>query len=235
MLVHTRLTLSVLLLAAIFSGCTSGEESAKAGEALTIKAENYRGSADYRADIGASLIYWSGNEVVSGKEHRGTLKLNEGTFYIKKGEMKGGQFEIDMRSLTVKDLEAGDGKERLEGHLASDDFFSIEEHPTAEFEIASITGVDSIESANAMVTGNLRIKGITKSISIPAKISINDQYVTVMSPEFTINRTDWDVNFRAGFLGTAKDKVISDLLTIRLRIKGDNPDNAPAENDQPTE
>jgi len=235
MLVHTRLTLSVLLLAAIFSGCTSGEESAKAGEALTIKAENYRGSADYRADIGASLIYWSGNEVVSGKEHRGTLKLNEGTFYIKKGEMKGGRFEIDMRSLTVKDLEAGDGKERLEGHLASDDFFSIEEHPTAEFEIASITGVDSIESANAMVTGNLRIKGITKSISIPAKISINDQYVTVMSPEFTINRTDWDVNFRAGFLGTAKDKVISDLLTIRLRIKGDNPDNAPAENDQPTE
>lgn len=235
MLVHARIALCACMFAAVLSSCSSGEESAKAGEAITIKAENYRGSADYRVDIGASLIYWSGREVVSGKEHRGTLKLNEGNFYIKKGEMKGGRFGIDMKSLTVKDLPAGDGKERLEGHLASDDFFAIEEHPTAEFEIASIKGVDTIESANALVTGNLRIKNTTKSITIPAKISINDQYVTVMSPEFTINRTEWDVNFRAGFLGTAKDKVISDLLTIRLRIKGDNPDNAPAGSDQPTE
>ena len=132
MFVYTRILLCAFLSAALLSGCTSGEESAKAGEALTIKADNYRGSADYRADIGASLIYWSGNEVVSGKEHRGTLILNEGAFYIKKGEMKGGRFEIDMKSLTVKDLAAGDGKERLEGHLASDDFFAIEEFPTEQ-------------------------------------------------------------------------------------------------------
>jgi hypothetical protein len=31
--------------------------------------------------------------------------------------------EVDMTSMTVTDLKAGQGKEKLEGHLKADDFF----------------------------------------------------------------------------------------------------------------
>lgn len=218
--------LSLLLSFASLWGCTSKEEAtAKAGKALPIQADDYRGSADYRVDMGASIIEWSGQEVVSGKTHRGTLKLNQGKFYIKKGRLTGGSFEIDMESLTVKDLKTGNGKEKLEKHLRSDDFFSIDRHPKASFAIAEVYQVDTIPNANAIVSGNLTLKGITKSISLPAKIGINDRFVTVITPEFSINRTEWEVMFRSGLLGTAKDKVISDLITLRLRVKGDNPEN----------
>ena len=41
---------------------------------------------------------------------------------------------LDMSTINCTDLE-GEWKQKLEGHLKSDDFFSVEKYPFASFEI----------------------------------------------------------------------------------------------------
>jgi hypothetical protein len=38
------------------------------------------------------------------------------------------------------------------------------------------------------------------------------------SPAFPINRTLWGVNFQSGILGTARDKMIDDMVPLMLKV-----------------
>ena len=67
-----------------------------------------------------SNIKWTGTELTS-KTHYGSLKLTQADLVIADSKVTGGEFTVDMTSLSVEDLE-GEWKERLEGHLSSDDF-----------------------------------------------------------------------------------------------------------------
>ena len=62
------------------------------------------------------------------------------------------------------------------------------------------------------------MKGKTKSVNIPVMLKINEDDLTAESATFPINRTDWGVNFRSGLLGTAKDKLINDVVTLGAGI-----------------
>jgi len=71
-------------------------------------------------NIEMSSIHWVGKKVTG--QHDGIINLISGALEINEGILVGGQFEVDMTSITVQDL-SGDYKEKLEGHLKSDDFF----------------------------------------------------------------------------------------------------------------
>ncbi|NLJ53552.1 MAG: YceI family protein [Intrasporangiaceae bacterium] len=77
--------------------------------------------------------------------------------------------------------------EQRDEHLRSNDFFGSDEHPEITFVSTSVqeTGSDSFD-----LTGDLTIKGITKSITIPF--------------EFEGAATDPFGNLRAGFEGEVK-------------------------------
>ena len=77
----------------------------------------------YNIDNTQSQITWTGREV-STSSHYGTLDFVSGTFEISNGSIVNGQFIVDMTSINNQDME-GDSKARLEGHLKSDDFFSV--------------------------------------------------------------------------------------------------------------
>jgi hypothetical protein len=53
---------------------------------------------------------------------------------------------------------------------------------------------------------------------VPAKIDITDTEVKASTPQFTIDRTQWNVMFHAGVLGTAKDDIINDQVGIQLQL-----------------
>ena len=72
--------------------------------------------------VKSGTINWTGYKVTG--QHSGTLALQSGTLNIQDGQLLGGEFVVDMNSLTVTDLE-GKGKTNLEGHLKSDDFFGV--------------------------------------------------------------------------------------------------------------
>ena len=68
----------------------------------------------------ASNIAWKGKKVLGS--HSGTIDLKEGKLTLENDEIIGGEFVMDMTTITVTDLK-GDDKAGLEGHLNSDDFF----------------------------------------------------------------------------------------------------------------
>ena len=80
-------------------------------------------NSQVQLDTQKSNIKWTGKELTT-KEHFGSLKLSKAQLDFDNESIIGGSFVVDMTTLDVQDL-TGRGKERLEGHLRSDDFFSI--------------------------------------------------------------------------------------------------------------
>ena len=54
----------------------------------------------------------------------GTIALKSSELIFKNNTLKGGSFVIDMTTIACTDL-TGEYKRKLEGHLKSDDFFSV--------------------------------------------------------------------------------------------------------------
>jgi polyisoprenoid-binding protein YceI len=100
--------------------------------------------------------------------------------------------------------------------MMSDDFFSTEKFPTSTFEI---TEVKAGESGMVNVSGNLTIKGISKNITIPAKIAKDDKGAQV-DATFSIDRTEWDIRYGSGkFFTDLGDKLINDAIDFKLALK----------------
>jgi polyisoprenoid-binding protein YceI len=214
--------LFLLTLAFAFTNCNNAPagEKAETGEAVETPAAENQATSDaaaYMVDTESSQINWIGAKLV-GDQHTGFIKLSKGQLMVENDNLVGGSFVIDMTSLTDTDMAPGEGKEDLEGHLKDTDFFEVATYPTGEFEIASVAAVEGRDDATHNITGNLTLKGITKSITIPAKVAIDNNGVTAKTPQFTIDRTQWNVMYRAGVLGTAKDKIIKDEVALQIDL-----------------
>jgi len=71
------------------------------------------------------------------------------------------------------------------------------------------------------MTGDLTIKDITRSITVPINISYAGDKILASTPAFTINRTEWNLNYRSGILGTAADKLIHDEISLVVTFEAD--------------
>ena len=177
----------------------------------------------YIVDTGSSTINWVGSKP-TGK-HTGTINLSEGAFYVAGDSVESGKFTIDMKSIAVTDLKAGDGKEDLENHLkglgkddSADHFFNTNKFPTGTFQITSITHT----MGKTMVEGNLTLKDITKSVKFPAVITVSESTVTLESESFKINRTLWGVNYSSkSVFDNLGDKYVDDDIEIKVKVKAD--------------
>ena len=65
------------------------------------------------------------------------------------------------------------------------------------------------------VTGNLELKGVTKRIKFPAKITISDGKVNAEA-KFNINRKDWGMSYGAD--ESLGDKFIRPTVHLGLNI-----------------
>ncbi len=212
------LALALFGLAACGSEAPEGEK-VEAGEAIETTDENAASGTTYMVNTEESQIDWVGSEAIGG-EHTGYINLKEGKLMVEDGNITGGSFVIDMTTITDTDLAPEDGKAKLEGHLKSDDFFNVSEHPTSTFEIVSVEAVESDTSGvSHRITGNLTMRGITKSVTIPANVSMADGKLMASTPQFTIDRTKWDVMFRASMTNTAKEKMINDLIGLKINLQ----------------
>jgi len=183
----------------------------KAAEEVVEKVDNPIGA--YKANIADSKITWIGTKL-SGSSHNGDMKITSGVFDIEDGAVKVGEFVIDMNSINCLDLEGGK-KEKLEGHLKNADFFETDKFPTAKFVI---TGSE-VKDGKTLITGNLTLKDITKSISIPATVTETDGIATIKSDAFKIDRTEFGVTYKSNSIDAAlKDKAINDLMEMSIEV-----------------
>lgn len=159
-----------------------------------------------------SNINWIGTK--PGGEHKGVLKLKDGQLNMMDDQLVGGKFVLDMTSIEVTDLE-GEKKGQLEGHLKDGDFFEVEKYPTAMFEISKIEPVEGQENVTHNITGNLTMRDITKSVTLPAKVTYQDGKLMAQTPQFTIDRTEWGIEYKSSKLG---EMAINDKMGVELKL-----------------
>lgn len=168
---------------------------------------------DYSVDTNASNIVWKGYKVTG--EHTGTVKIKSGSLQLQDGVLKGGSFEIDMNSITSTDLE-GEWKDKLVGHLKSDDFFGVANHPTAKFVITRALAQDS--KGNYKVIGNLTIKETTKEVKFFANVSTTNGKPTATG-KITVDRSEFNVKYGSGsFFDGLGDKTIYDEFDLQVNL-----------------
>jgi len=146
--------------------------------------------------------------------------------------LTGGNFVLDMTSILVSGPTGSDAgmNAKLNGHLKSPDFFDVEKNPEATFVITDIkpfTGTvkdttdprqESISQYKVTnptntVSGNLTIKGITKNISFPARITVTGNSIDAVA-KFNIDRTQWNIVYP----GKPDDLIRNDInLGIALK------------------
>ena len=154
-----------------------------------------------------SKIKWKGREI-STKTHYGSLKFIDGKISISNNEVKG-QVRVDMESLKVEDLTGG-FKNKLEGHLKSDDFFSVDKHKISMLKVISSKKMGD----NYLIDAILTIKEISHPLSF--ELSIDDNKATA---NLSFDRSKYNVRFRSGsFFENLGDKLILDDIDLEVEL-----------------
>ena len=206
-----KVLIAIVALSTILVSC-NGEKKEKVVVSEEVTVEKRQ--ALNNVDTAISVLTWIGNKPTGS--HNGTVAIKSGDLLVEDGVLKGGEFVIDMNTITNLDMAGTDGAGKIEGHLKAADFFDIAVYPTSTFVITSVLEVE----ANLAVTGNLTIKDVTKSITIPAKISSEDGVTTFTSALFNIDRADFNVKYGSkSFFDDLKDKFINDDFEISFVVK----------------
>lgn len=165
-------------------------------------------------DAATSVINWKGTK--PGGAHNGTVALKEGALLVENGAVKAGEFVIDMASIVNLDIKSDEYKAKLVGHLKNADFFDVEKFPTSKFVITSVEDKDG----KLAVTGNLTLKDVTKSITIPATVSEAEGVTTFKSDVFNIDRADFNVKHKSKkWFDNLKDNFIDDMIELSFEVK----------------
>lgn len=156
-----------------------------------------------------SKVIWKAYKVTGS--HVGTITLKEGSLIFKKDKLIGGKFTIDMTTITNTDLE-GENKQKLEGHLKSDDFFGVKTYPTSTLIFKK---VKAIGKNSYKVFGNLTIKGITNAINFDVSI-----YGKKATASLRVDRAKYNVRYGStSFFDNLKDKAIYDEFDLIIDLE----------------
>jgi polyisoprenoid-binding protein YceI len=169
-------------------------------------------STSYGVDLNKSNLSWTGYKVLG--KHYGPIQLASGTLEFSGSTLKGGDFVIDMTSIDCEDLSGG-SKDKLVGHLKSEDFFGVDNHPKAMFKIKNTkkSGANTYE-----VTGDLTIKGITHPVTFPATVEVTGN-MTKASADIKVDRTKYDIKYRSGsFFDGLGDKAINNEFDMKVSL-----------------
>ncbi len=166
----------------------------------------------YLVDTTTSVIEWVGS-APGNYQHHGTIKLNGGQFTVNNNQITSGKFTININSIKNLD-QTGKDKTNLEGHLKNEDFFEVERFPFGNFEITAIHS----DSTGQKIVGNLTLKQKTNAIEIPTNLKIDEKFLLAETPMFKIDRTKWGIVYNSGIIGTIKDDLINDEISLKLKI-----------------
>lgn len=202
--------------------CKNDKNKVETGDAETIENASEAATV-YTANTEVSKIEWKGEKPTG--THTGYIKLNSGEVGLnEENRIVKGLFEMDMHSITVTDLEEGDGKENLEAHLKGTaegkegDFFNAPKYPISTFEVSSVEEVDG----KTMMTGNLTMKDVTKSVTFPVNMLLEGDKMILQSETFGIDRTEWNANFGSkSVFDNLGDKFINDIIELTIYVEAE--------------
>jgi polyisoprenoid-binding protein YceI len=169
-------------------------------------------SGDYELDPAHSRLGFVARHAMVTKV-RGQFRTFSGTLHIDAQEPSRSTAELTIQADSVDT-----GNEQRDGHLRTNDFFDIENHPTWTFRstAAELVGEDTYR-----VTGDLTIRGVTKPVTVDLEYtgSARDPFGNVrvgFEGRTTVNRKDWGVNWNAPL--EAGGILVSEKVTLELDL-----------------
>ena len=148
---------------------------------------------------------------------KGTFDSFEATFVT-------GENPLDSKVTAVAQVASiNTNEENRDGHLRTNDFFEAEKYPTISFVSTGVKVKDD-EDGEYIITGDLTIKGVTKSVDFDFEFGgfATDpygNYKAAASAEAEINREDFGLSWNAaletgGVLVGEKVKISIDLQAV---------------------
>ena len=186
----------------------------------------------------SSYVSWIGSKALD--KHNGVFPIQSGEFFLNTEGISSGSTVIDIANIKVEDLE-GEEAQKLSAHLLSADFFDAQQYPVATFEIVAATPFDAtafedteeydspnkpakasefrVENPTHNITGNLTIRGTSKSITFPAQVVSKGDSVSVKA-KFNMNRQDWGIAYgdESSVVDKTKDKFIYNTVNVGFEL-----------------
>ncbi len=172
-------------------------------------------AADYTIDPSHTRLGFTARHAMVTKV-RGQFEDFSGTAHVDTAEPGNSRVE-----LTIKTASVLTGNADRDGHLRSADFFDAEANP----EITFVSTDVSRDGGEWTITGDLTIKGVTNSVTIPFEETgtAQDPFGNVrvgFEGAVTVNRKDWGLTWNAaletgGVLVSEKIKLEFDVSAIK--------------------
>jgi polyisoprenoid-binding protein YceI len=171
----------------------------------------------FNIDYKASTINWHA-EKVTGSGHDGTIRVSSGQVTVAKGNLSAGKLKVDMNGITCTDLTDAESNSNMINHLKSADFFNTAAFPDANFEIVSVKAEADKSGNTHKITGKFTIKGITKEITFPAKVTGTASQVNI-NGTFNLDRAQFDVKYgSSSFFDSLGDKAINNDIRLTFNL-----------------
>ena len=143
---------------------------------------------------------------------RGSFNEFEGTAIVGEGGIGDARIHITIQVGSVDTRNAD-----RDAHLKSGDFLAVDEFPTITFSSTSVTA----ERTALEVTGDLTIKGVTRSVTIPFEFEGGsmDPYGNIRAGfegSLTINRRDYGVTWNAPL--ETGGVLVSDRINLEFEV-----------------
>lgn len=159
---------------------------------FTFKPSSKQG-VEFTIDAQKSKVNWTGSKKLDF--HTGYFPVKSGAVQVDGGKLVGGSFVIDIAGNKVTDAAGA----KLEGHLSAPEFFDVAKFGEAKF---TITAVKYTKADKATLTGELSLKGISKTISFDAYIRNADDKGFFAEAFFPLDRSLFGVSYGIGMIDT---------------------------------
>ncbi|WP_271404523.1 YceI family protein [Kocuria palustris] len=158
---------------------------------------------------------------------RGAFNDVSGTAQLDAEDMSRSQVRVVLQVASVDTRSP-----QRDAHLRSADFFDAQQHPTIEFDS---TAVDEVDENQFIVTGELTIRGVTRTISVPLELLGVDtdpfgQLRAGLEGTRRIDRKDWGVSWNTPL--DSGGVLVSDKITLEFELSLVKEAPAEAEPDQ---
>lgn len=138
-------------------------------------------SQSFSIDTDASQLTWTGYAEVGSWAPTGTLRLAKGQVTRTGNQITSATMTMNMTSIRHEN-------DRLQTHLRDEAFFDAAHLPTATFVLRSFSGTTA--------TGQLTLKGVTKSVSFPATVSPDGTGLRIKGRAL-IDRTQFGIRYNS--------------------------------------
>jgi len=165
-----------------------------------------------------SRIEWVGRNLLN--KHWGTVPIVQGNLRFDGGELVEGEFTIDLMQIQCADLAGDPLHDVLVSHLHSDDFFDVENYPTAHL---SITGARHLDAApggcNLHLDGTLTLRGQTHPVALAATAGMTPEGKAAAQASFALDRTAWGILYGSGkFFHRLAGHLVNDLIDFDVKV-----------------